>query len=133
MVITALAFGRVFELLVYVAISPIPIAFLPLSGGNENYSRITINFLKNFIAVSLQGVLMYLNLIIYGLICDSRVDIFLKQFETEVNGFKQFQIPGGTEMSALTSILVEMAIYSIIMVLAMAKCGSWAKSAIDAH
>ena len=126
LICTALAYGRIFELLVYLVISPIPVAFLPLSGGNEHYSRITINFFKNFIAVSLQGVLMYLMFILYGAICSSRVQLVLEAIKKEV-------MDEDVALYWFNKILTEMSLLSVVMVFALAKCSSWAKSIMDAH
>ena len=126
---TALAYGRVFELLVYLVIAPIPVAFLPLSGGNEHYSRITINFFKNFIAVSLQGVLMFMMFIIYGAICNSRITALLTKVVNDSLG----GLNAETSLASFNEILTEMSLMSIVMVFALAKCGSWARSIVDAH
>lgn len=123
---TVIIYGRIFELLIYVAISPIPVAFLPLSGGNENYSRITMNFLKNFIALSLQGVMMYLTLVIYSIICNARIQNIVEKFGEGVGGDHNV-------LEALTTSVSELAIYSIVLVFALSKCSSWAKSIMDAH
>lgn len=126
---TALAYGRIFELLVYLVIAPIPVAFLPLSGGNEQYSRITINFFKNFIAVSLQGVMMFMMFIIYGAICNSRISSLLVRTFLDYNNGMSAE----TSLEYFNEILTEMSLMSIVMVFALAKCGSWARSIIDAH
>ena len=59
LLIQVIAYGRMFEICVYVVASPLPISFLPLGNGNgEGFNRITIKFLRSFAAVCFQGVLM---------------------------------------------------------------------------
>lgn len=72
MIITAIAyiavqiimFARLFEVYIYLAVAPLPLATLP----NDEYSGIAKNFLKSFAGLGLQGVAIYLILQFFPMI-----------------------------------------------------------------
>jgi hypothetical protein len=59
--VVVMAYARMFEILIYIAVSPLAVAFLPL----EN-SGITKRFVLNFASVVLQGVIMLIIIIIFN-------------------------------------------------------------------
>lgn len=122
LLIYVIAFGRMFELYVYLAVSPLPCAFFPLGDGTGGgFSRITQKFFKSFIAVCLQGVMIVLCIRIFYMIVG--------------NAFNQM-ILDSVGLSDASSIVSElcytMLMGAIVLVMSVARCGSWAKGIIDA-
>ena len=121
LVIAAIAFGRMFELYVYIAVSPLPCAFFPLGDGSGGgFSRITAKFLRSFAAVCLQGVMMIICMRIFGIIMNDVI-------------FDSMTASAGLEDSVRVSELCyTMLLGAIVLVMSVVKCGSWAKSILDA-
>jgi hypothetical protein len=120
-IIMAIAFGRMFEIYVYLAISPIPAAFFPLGDGTGGgFSRITMKFLRSFAAVCLQGVIMMICLRIFGLLVDTTLN---EAFEANI-------AIGGA--AGVTQVMLTFVLGAITLVIAIVKSGSWAKSVLDA-
>jgi len=118
--IQVVAFSRMFEIYVYIAVSPLPAAFFPLGNGDgTGFSRITARFIRGFAAVCLQGVIMILCLNIFGTI-----------MATAVAGMTP---PVGTDgVASVIGLATAMLLGSIVLVMSVAKAGSWAKSILDA-
>ena len=122
LLIQVIAFGRMFELYIYLAVSPLPCAFFPLGNGNgDGISRITQKFFKSFIAVCLQGVMIILCIRIFYMIIGSAFTNMVQQ-----------AIAGGTASGVVTELCYTMLMGAIVLVMSVARCGSWAKSIIDA-
>lgn len=122
LMIQVIAFGRMFELYVYLAVSPLPCAFFPLGDGNGGgISRITAKFFKSFCAVCLQGVMIILCIRIFNMIIGNS---FQNMLNTAVSG-----ADAGT---VVTDLCFTMLLGAIVLVMSVARCGSWAKSVIDA-
>lgn len=122
LLIQVIAFGRMFELYVLLAVSPLPCAFFPLGDGSGGgMSRITQKFFKNFIAVCLQGVMIIISIRIFYMI----VGIALTSLITSASG-------GSDPTTVVTDLCYVMLLAGIVLVMAVAKCGSWAKSIMDA-
>lgn len=122
LLIQVIAFGRMFELYVLVAVSPLPCAFFPLGDGSGGgMSRITQKFFKNFIAVCLQGVMIIISIRIFYMI----VGTALTSLITSASG-------GSDPTTVVTDLCYVMLLAGIVLVMAVAKCGSWAKSIMDA-
>lgn len=122
LLIQVIAFGRMFELYVLLAVSPLPCAFFPLGDGSGGgMSRITQKFFKNFIAVCLQGVMIIINIRIFYMI----VGTALTSLITSASG-------GSDPTTVVTDLCYVMLLAGIVLVMAVAKCGSWAKSIMDA-
>lgn len=123
LVIVVIAYGRVFEILIYLLVSPIPCAFFPLGNGNgDGISRITTRFFKSFIAVCLQGLMMFMCIQLFG-------TIILEAFRTKIS----VSIKGDVEAATMASDLCfDMILFAIVLVMAVSKCGNWAKSIVDA-
>lgn len=122
LLIQVIAFGRMFELYVLLAVSPLPCAFFPLGDGSGGgMSRITQKFFKNFIAVCLQGVMIIISIRIFYMI----VGTALTSLITSASG-------GSDQTTVVTDLCYVMLLAGIVLVMAVAKCGSWAKSIMDA-
>lgn len=122
LLIQVIAFGRMFELYVLLAVSPLPCAFFPLGDGSGGgISRITQKFFKNFIAVCLQGVMIITSIRIFYMI----VGTALTSLITSASG-------GSDPTTVVTDLCYVMLLAGIVLVMAVAKCGSWAKSIMDA-
>ena len=123
MVIKVIAYGRIFELYVYLAVSPIPCAFFPLGDGTGGgMSRVTGKFLKSFAAVCLQGVMMIVCIRIFNIVMGSTVISQLEQV-----------LGGDADVSTkITDVSYTMLMGAIVLVMSITKCGGWAKSILDA-
>jgi membrane protein len=122
LLIQVIAFGRMFELYLLLAVSPLPCAFFPLGDGSGGgMSRITQKFFKNFIAVCLQGVMIIISIRIFYMI----VGTALTSLITSASG-------GSDPTTVVTDLCYVMLLAGIVLVMAVAKCGSWAKSIMDA-
>jgi len=121
LLVMAIAFGRMFELYIYLAISPLPCAFFPLGNGDgSGFSRITARFFKNFAAVCLQGLMMIICMRLFGVLMINVI----------TEGIAAALTQAGTV--AVANLLYTMLLGSIVLVMAVFKCGSWAKAILDA-
>lgn len=122
LMVQVIAYGRMFEIYVYLVVSPLPFAFLPLGQG-DNFSRITTRFMKNFIAVCLQGVMMLISIQVFNIILGNTIsaDIANAALEEGVN-----------EFSKVFTICFKLLIGSIALLMAVTKSGTWAKNIMDA-
>ena len=122
LLIQVIAFGRMFELYVYLAVSPLPCSFFPLGdGAGGGMSRITVKFFKNFIAVCLQGVMIIICIRIFYMIVGTAITALVGT------------APAGTDpTTVVTDLCYTMLMAGIVLVMAVAKCGSWAKGIMDA-
>lgn len=121
LLVMIMTYGRIFEILVYLMVSPIPVAFACYNEGHDGIARITMKFIKGFIAVCLSGVMMYMCICIFGTIVNT-------VFTTLVT-----ESVGASTGSALVSDLCyDMILFTIVLVMAVAKCGGWAKQIMDA-
>lgn len=121
LVIVVIAYARIFEIFVYVAISPLPCAFFPMGDGSGGgIARITSKFFKNFIAVCLQGVMMLVCLRVFTAILTTAVDNMVANPS------------GGTAWGTITNLGMAMILGGLVMLISIIRCGSWAKSIMDA-
>lgn len=122
LLIQIIAFGRMFELYVLLAVSPLPCAFFPLGDGSGGgMSRITQKFFKNFIAVCLQGVMIIVSIRIFYMIVGTALTALITAATA-----------GSGPTTVVTDLCYTMLLAGIVLVMAVAKCGSWAKSIMDA-
>jgi len=122
LMVQVIAFGRMFEIYVYLAASPLPCAFFPLGDGTgSGMSRITMKFFKNFIAVCLQGVMIML--------C---IRIFYMVVGTAMDNLYATAIAGTNATAVVSDLCYTMLLGGVVLVMAVAKCGSWAKGIMDA-
>lgn len=122
LLIQVIAFGRMFEMYVYLAVSPLPCAFFPLGDGSGNgFSRITQKFFKSFIAVCLQGVMIVLCIRIFYMIIGN-------SFTTMISA----ALSAGEPSGVVSELCYTMLMGAIVLVMSVSRCGSWAKGIIDA-
>jgi len=120
-IIKVIAYGRLFELYVYLAISPLPCAFFPLgTGDGGGFSRITGKFLRSFAAICLQGVMMVTCMRVFGVIINSALT-------AAVNNAASL-----TGAVAVSEVIFALLVGTIVLVMSVVKSGSWAKSILDA-
>ncbi len=122
LLIQLVAYGRMFELYVYLVVSPLPCAFMPLGNGDgSGINRITTKFFKNFIAVCLQGVMMVISIRIFDIVMGEAItkmiDVALKGQDTN---------------RVILELCFTMLLGAIALVQAVSKSGSWAKNIMDA-
>jgi hypothetical protein len=97
--ITVIVYGRMIEIYLYTALSPIPMAGLV----SDNTRSTALNFIKSYAAVCLQGVVIIVCVALYsGLLKSATID------------------------SGETG-LVTICMYSCVLLLILVKSGSWAK------
>ena len=128
-VIAVIAFGRMFELYVYLAVSPIPCAFFPLGDGSGGgFSRITAKFLRSFAAVCLQGVMMVVCMRVFDEVMQSII-------AAEALTAAGTAAAGGSANAALavSNLCWALLLGAIVLVMSVVKCGSWAKAILDAN
>lgn len=122
LLIQVISFGRMFELYVYLAVSPLPCSFFPLGDGSGGgVSRITMKFFKGFIAVCLQGVMIILCMQVFQMIVGTAVANLITDSNT-----------GSDPTTVVSDLCYTMLMSGIVLVMAVAKCGTWAKSIMDA-
>jgi len=121
LIVEVIAYGRIFEIYIYLAVSPIPCAFFPLGNGNgDGFSPVTGKFFKSFAAICLQGVMMVVVIQIFGAVIGGAITAAAAT------------AAGGAANEAITNLIYVMLLGSIALVMAIVKCGSWAKSILDA-
>ena len=118
--IEAIAFGRMFEIYVLLMVSPLPCAFFPLGGDGTGggFSRITKKFFLNFIAVCLQGVMIFVCIQVFNLIMSGSIS--------------SLAVSSSDGITSVLNFCYVMAMAGIVLVVACAKCGSWARQILDA-
>ena len=122
LMVQVIAYGRMFELYVYLVVSPLPCAFMPLGNGDGGgVSRITSKFFKSFVAVCLQGVMMIIVIRIFDVVMGNAILNTLSSAagNADVN-------------AAITDLIYTMLLGAIALVMAIVKSGSWAKGILDA-
>lgn len=122
LMVQAIAYGRMFELYVYLVVSPLPCAFMPLGNGDGGgVSRITSKFFKSFIAVCLQGVMMIIVIRIFDVVMGNAILTTLGAAAGNADA-----------NAAITDLIYTMLLGAIALVMAVVKSGSWAKGILDA-
>lgn len=128
LLIKVMAYARIFELYAYIAVSPLPLAFAPLSaGGDVGVNNITKRFLKAYAGVCLQGVMMLVVMKIYNTIIEETLVTKVTSMYSALSGTTG-EIEIGTYM---TELLMTLLLGSIALVVAVSKSGSWAKGIMD--
>ncbi len=108
MMVIVIAYARMFELVIYLAISPLPCALLPAEG-----SRITKKYFLSFASVCLQGLFIIVSIRLFQAVCS---DSIIKAVQSA---------------SALSDIAFNMLLGALVLVVAVVKSGSWAKAILD--
>lgn len=128
--VQVIAYGRMFEICVYLVVSPLPCAFFPLGNGNgEGFSRITMRFLRSFAAVCLQGVMMLIVIKVFDILLSGTMTDIMQEAK------QLYKDAGKTPEAALeqcTNAIFMMLMGAVAMVMSITKCNSWAKSILDA-
>ena len=106
--VTVIVIARMVELYVLIAISPVPAATLP----NAEASSVAKNFLKVFLAVCIQGALIFLVIAMFGIIVSS----------------VGLSVDGAEFSKSLFTILG----YAIVLIISLFSTGKWAKSICNA-
>lgn len=127
LLIKVMAYARIFELYAYIVVSPLPLAFAPLSGGGDvGINNITKRFLKTYAGVCLQGVMMLVVLKIYNTIIEEAMLSTISDMYSTLSSAEPANV--GTSLSEL---LATMLLGSIALVVAVSKSGSWSKGIMD--
>ncbi len=103
-IIKVMAYARMFEFFVLVAISPIASSFLPYKGTSD----ITKKFILSVVSVLLQGLVMLISIQIYAKL--------MENFTPDVN-------------STLT-LLLQTTTMSCVLLMAITSSGKWAKQVV---
>lgn len=121
--IKAMAYARIFEILMLVAVAPLAFAFLPLAEGGSTFSGITMKYVKSFAASCLQSVLMIISIRIFGVLMDDMLQQKIEAIviDTSIQG-----------MDAVTEICFLMLLGVIVLVMSIIKSGSLAKQILNA-
>lgn len=115
LVINAIVVGRMIELYVHMGIAPLPLATFP----NAEASSIAKNFLKSIMAVSIQGVLIFLCVGIMRI-------LFAQLIHIDTGSI------GSMTTSSIQGVLWQCAGYQIVLLIAIFGTGKWAKSICNA-
>lgn len=110
LVVKVIAYGRMIELLVMYAVSPIACAFI---FDGEGQSNITKRYAMNFFAICLQGVFI---------IIASRIYSAFMIDELSKNG-----------LTSWSEISKTILLGAIALVLCISKCGDWARRLLNAN
>lgn len=122
LMIQVIAYGRMFELYVYLVVSPLPCAFFPLGDSGGGFSNsITSKFFKSFAAVCLQGVMMVIVIRVFDIVMSTAISEAL----TAAAG-------NSDANAAITDLIYTMLLGAIALVMAIFKSGNWAKSILNA-
>ncbi|MGL5972738.1 MAG: hypothetical protein ACRCZK_03345, partial [Oscillospiraceae bacterium] len=108
-VVTVMVTGRMIEILIYMAIAPLPLATLP----HSEMSSIAKNFLKNFSAVCIQGVLLFIVIAIYPIMVNSG-------------------IIGSVDSGNIMGVMLSMLGNACVLVTCVFMTGKWSKSICNA-
>jgi len=120
LLVEVIAFGRMFEIYCLLCVSPLPCAFFPLGDGSGGgFSRITKKFFLNFIGVCLHGVMIIISIKLFGIMMTNAVT-------TMATG------SGADAATNVSNLCYSMLLGGIVLVMACAKSGQWAKSILDA-
>lgn len=122
LLIVVMAYGRAFEILMYVLVSPVPVAFACYNGGHDGFGRITTKFVKGFIAVCLSGVMMYGCITLFGTLLNTSFTALV----TASSG------SGATGSAMVSDLCYDMLLFTIVLIMVVTKCGGWAKQLMDA-
>ena len=101
-IIQVIAYARNFELLAYLAVSPLPCAFI-----TSEDSRIAKNFFLNFAGVCMQGVFMILSIKLYGTLCTDSLNNAV------------------SASSSMVDACLTMLLASLVLLMAIIKSGQW--------
>lgn len=110
--IQIIAYARRFELTIYMGVSPLPCAFLPLAEGGR--TQITKNFFLSFAGICLQGMFMIMSIRLFAVLCNEEIMKFV------------------SDSTPLYELAGQMLIAAVVLVMAVVKSSGWAKSIMGA-
>jgi hypothetical protein len=113
-----MAYARMFELVFWIAVSPIACAFLPLEDN-----RIFKQYLFRFAGTALSGLGIVLCILIYTMFMEVVVEPMVTDVRT---------VGTANAMAQSTGILGLALVGCILLVIGVTKSGQWAKSLFDA-
>ncbi len=133
-IVNIVVLARMYELIANIMVAPLPCAFAIAGSGSGGIeiSRTTSNFLKNFAAICIQGVIM---IIVINLCAAMGAAIMSPSAST--GKMFDFIIPSVGEAAdggplSIMKTLVGMMLCSLTLVVTMLKSNSWAKSMVGA-
>jgi hypothetical protein len=112
-IVVVMAYARAIEILLYIAIAPLPCSFVLMDNG-----QVTKRFLLQFLGVVLQGVLMLVIIIIF------------QKLVMAITGEINTTAPGDVWMT-ITGYASSMLIATITLMAAIVKSGSLAKQMLS--
>ena len=101
LLVYVMAISRATEIILYIAIAPLPAAFIPLE-----HSRIPIRFATSFVGVVLQGLVIFVSIFIYNKIISTAI----------------------TATGDIVELAAQMLVCTFVMAFMVFKSGSFAKS-----
>ena len=111
-IIKVIAYARKFEIILYLSISPLPCAFLPLEDGGS--SRIPKKFFMTFAGVCVQGLFIIISIKLYEVLCTTEIT------DAIASGGSMF------------TVMSQMLLASLVLLMAVFKSSTWAKNILDA-
>ena len=96
--------GRFLQMYVYLAVAPIPISTMP----HHEFSGIAKNFFKGFMAVSIQGTLIYMVQLFYPFLLKTAFE--------------------NADHSGAMGLVAAVIGFSILLIFAVFQTNAWAKS-----
>lgn len=127
LIIMVIAYGRMIEIYVYLAISPIPCAFFPLEDAGGGISRITTKYFKNFAAICLHSVIMIICIHLFGVIVKDAIKDYVKEL------VKAYNLDVFPQIFSIIKMFFVIVLGAIVLVMSVVKSSSWAKSIFDAQ
>lgn len=110
-IVVVTVYATIFELTLYMAISPLPCAFLPLEDGGA--SRIPKKFFLNFAGICLHLVFIAICLNLYVNLCDSLI------------------ISNAAMTWEVVVAFPKILLVTLIFMMAVTKSGTWAQRVLD--
>lgn len=114
LIIRVMAYARMIEITLYLAISPLPMAFLPMSDGG-GASRIPKHFILNFASVCLSGLFIVMAIKLY----------------TVVTGTFIMNLSGGSSSLNVTTGAGALLISTVMLLICVTKASSFANKTLD--
>lgn len=111
LIVQVIAYARKFELVIQLAVAPLPCSLLPLE--SHQTSRIPIKYILNFAGICLQGLFIIMSIKLYGVLCNEEILTTIAA--------------GGN----IGTIAGQLLIASLVLVMAVVKSSSWGKSLLD--
>lgn len=118
-VVQIIAYARKFEIILHLAVAPIPCAFMPLEDGGA--SRIPKRYIMSFASVCLSGLFIIVSIKLFGLLCTKEI---MPQIKLNEGGV-------GISITSFISIAGQLLMATVVMIMAVIKSSSWAQRLLD--